>query len=148
MNRQKILSIIKISILSFLIKVALEIVIEWTNIMPLKVKAHFFGDFLRSAHYIWYDFVIHIWLYILFTLIVFFILNYTKISRGLLLTVTPILIAFILLYLHNFQFPKKQYYFPSEIDLNFKLIEEFLIYSISGLLIVFLVGKSLTQSKT
>ncbi|MEQ9404461.1 MAG: hypothetical protein RIM99_12785 [Cyclobacteriaceae bacterium] len=127
-------------------KVALEIMLEWSNIMPLRVKAHFFGDFLRSGHYIWYDFVIHFWLYFLATLAVYLTFKYTTINKRLLIALILVFITFILLHQHNFQFPKKQYYFPSEIDFNFKLVEEFLIYLVSGLTIILLVRRRLIQS--
>ena len=139
MKNYMLLTTLRISLLAFFTKVILEISIELSNIMNLRVKAHFLGDFTRSAHYIWCDFVVHFWLYIFFCIIVFLILNYTKVSKKLLLLFTLLLIMIVLLHRHNFQFPIKEYYFPSQTDFNFKLIEEFLIYSASGFLTIFLI---------
>lgn len=139
MRLQYLFKLFIISLISFAVKIVSEMIIEWSNIMPLRVRAHFFGDFLRSAHYIWYDFIVHFWLYILGTFLLSVIIRYSSFNIKYIIFSMSLFLLMILLYQHNFKFPKRQYYFPSEIDYNYKFIEEFLIYSLSIFTAIYLI---------
>ncbi|AXG72267.1 hypothetical protein KORDIASMS9_04536 [Kordia sp. SMS9] len=135
--------IVLIALYCFLLKTILEVCIEWSQIFPLQVYAHTWGNFRSSVSYILLDFTFYFWIYVLVTGCYYMIINNVKKINSwtgyLLATIFSIV---ILLFLHNFQFPTRQYYFPSSTGINYKLIEEFIVYTCATYLMIFTVHKS------
>jgi len=127
----------------FLIKTLLEILIEWSRVFPLRVFAHTWGKFRTSVSYILLDFAFYFWIYIVVTISFYVLVSYVKkVKPWIWYVIATIFIFVLLLFQHNFQFPIKNYYFPSTQKINYKLIEQFILYSCATYIMIYLVYKN------
>lgn len=138
--KQILLKSLLIALYCFLFKTVLEIFIEWTNILPLHVHAHTWGKFRRSVSYVLLDFAFYFWIYIVVTISFYVLVSYVKkVKSWIWYVIVTVFVFVILLFQHNFQFPTKNYYLPSTQEINYKLIEQFIVYTCATYMMISLV---------
>lgn len=142
-----ILKIILIALISYFTKAIVQIMIEWFNMIPLKVKAYTWGEFLKSKNFIWIDFIFHFWAYIILTISLYFLLKLVKLKKEVFFVLTIVLSFVFLLIEHNFQFPFYNHGANSLTIFNFKLIEQLVMYPLSIFTCFFLVENYLIISR-
>jgi len=141
-------SLLKVASIAFITKTVLEVLLQWM-FTSLDFNAHIWGRFTKSIGYIWYDFLLHFWAYILIASVLYLVMNYfKKINPWILYTGSSIMIIAVLLDQHGFQFPMKQYYFPSRSLFNFKLVEEVAVYLLPLLVMVYLLKQLIAKAQT
>ena len=139
-----ILKIVFIAFLLFLLKHFIQAIIEFTDIIPVRPKAYIWGYFDRAKYVVVWQFVFSFWVYILSVLLFIVLLKIKFLKKRKIWEITgslSLIIMGFLLYVHRFEFPIKKTYFPSGKEINFGLIEDFIIYSIVGYLLIYLVRK-------
>lgn len=128
-----------IALALFFAKHLLQAFIEFTNIIPVSPKAFIWGLTDRAVYFIGWQFVFTFWVYILAVILFYFILkmSYLKRMKKWKIVLVIIISVFIfLMFVHNFEFPIEKTYFPTGKRVNFTFIEELLIYSLVGFLMV------------
>lgn len=148
-NLNFILKIISIAFVLFIIKHLIQAIIEWTDIIPVQPKTYIWGEVGRAQYVFAWQFIYTYWMYVLSVIIFYCILRWSTLknrSHFKIMIFLFLTIFLFLLYKHNWDFPFKNQYFPSVTRLNFQLIEELIIFSIVGYLLVLLVNKCLINS--
>jgi len=141
------LSILKVSFITFITKSAIDVLMQWM-LSSIEVREHIWGKFTRSIGYIWYDFILHFWAYIIIAFIFYFILSYPKkVDPRIIYIGFAIIIIVLLLNLHQFQFPMKQYHFPSKQVFNYKLLEEVIVYLSSLFVMIYFIKKLVSKKQ-
>ena len=140
-RNNQIYKIIVFPIFLFFVKIAIEAITEFTNILPVQPKAFIISQLDRALYYIIWQFVYTIWFYILFVYLVNIVFQKKIVKTLNTRYFVVFLITFLftlLLYIYNFEFPYKQLYFPKRKVFNYKLVQQFLVFST---LIVITVNK-------
>ncbi len=135
----KILKLFIFAILLFLSKHLLQAIIEWTDIIPIRPKSYIWTDFTSSKVYFIWQFFYVFWAYFLIIIITHYFLKKTNFDSKkirLFYFLVPVIIFVFLLIVYKFQFPYKQLYFPKRETLNFNLIEDFCVYTITTILMI------------
>ena len=135
----RVLKLFIFAILLFLSKHLLQAIIEWTGIIPIRPKSYIWTDFTSSKVYFIWQFFYIFWAYFLIIIITHYFLkkiNFNSKKIRLLYFLVPVFIFVFLLVIYKFQFPYKQLYFPKRETLNFNLIEDFCIYTITTILMI------------
>lgn len=140
-----ILKTLLIALLMFLLKHLLQATIEWTEIIPVKPRAYIWGMFDRAIYVFTWQFIFTFWVYILSVILFYFALSSSFLRNRktvLLACLLSLLIFLFLLYVHRGHFPYKKV--VSTINpqrFNYSLIEEFIIYSCVGFILIYLTRK-------
>lgn len=148
-NLKFILRIILIAFALFFVKHLVQAIIEWTNIIPVHPKAYIWGEIERAQYVFAWQFIYTYWIYVLGVIVFYYLLKrpiFKNIANFKILVFLFLAIFLFLLYKHNWQFPYKEHYFPSVTRLNFELLEELIIFSIVGYLLVLLVDNYLINN--
>src|SRR5690606_7124916 len=145
--RKIFLNLLSISLITFIVKSFLDVILQWI-LVKVGVREHIWGKFTRSLYYILIDFVLHFWAYFLVCILVYFILSsLKKLKSWMLFIFSFLIVTLVCLDNHRFQFPMKQYYFPSKQVFNYILVEEINIYTISLFLMIYLLKKLVSKSE-
>lgn len=122
------LNLLMVAIASFFIKSIFDVGFQWI-FMKMEVREHIWGKFTRSIGYIFFDFIIHFWIYIVLSIFYYLIMMYfKKIRWEVLLLISSLLLIIIHLEFHNYEFPMKQLYFPSDKAFNYQLLNEIVVH--------------------
>ena len=141
-----ILKLLFISLVTFFVKSVLDVILQWT-LVSLEVREHIWGRFTRSIGYIILDFIFHFWAYFMISILVYFIMYYfMKLRFSILYIFSLITVVLISLSKHNYEFPMKQYYFPSYERFNYILIQEIIMYTLSSFLMIYKIEKRFFRS--
>lgn len=139
MMGKKILKIITISLITFITKSFLEIILQWL-LFSIGAREHVWGKFSLSLYYIWFDFVLHFWIYILVCVLFYLTSAYLeKTKNWTLFVLSFFIVTMIFLYNDRFQFPMKQHYMPERLLFNYKLVVESIVYTLSLFLMILLI---------
>lgn len=140
---QKIfLNLLVISLITFIAKSVLDVILQWSIVLK-GVREHLWGKFTRSLNYIIMDFILHFWAYFLVSILVYFILSSNKKLKSWgIYIISFFIVTLVCLINHRFQFPMKQYHFPSRQVFNYILVEEIIVYSLSFFLMIFLIKRA------
>ena len=141
-------SILFVSSLVFLFKVLIEMVLQWIDVIPNKVKGHIWGRFDFSIYYIKYDFLFYFWLYIIAITLLYLIINRSIIKTNFIYVGIVILVLLFTIISHNFQVPFKNSYPKAEVIWNFQFLEQIIVYSLTGLFAVFLTVRDSSKVKS
>lgn len=129
MNKTKKLFVIVFTV--FTVKCITDVIFQWI-FTSMDVREHIWGSFYRSLGYIWLDFILHFWIYILIVFLCYLILYYVeKIKRYQVFLFITLLNMILLLNKHKYQFPLKQDYFPDGYSINYKLIKDFIVFTVT-----------------
>lgn len=143
-----VLNIFIIAFILFLLKHFLQAIIEYANILPVKPKSYIWGMNQRAKYFIGWQFVYTFWVYILVLVIFYHILKtkfFKKVNSWKIITVLSLLIFLFLLKINEFEFPIEKTYLPYDERINYGLIEDFIIYSIVCMVLIFLIRKRLIK---
>lgn len=146
-----VLNIIYIAFILFVLKHLLQAIIEYTNILPVRPRAYILGMHDRAKYFIGWQFIYTFWVYILVVIGFYFIIKtkfLKKVKSWKITSVLSLLIFFFLLKINRFEFPIEKTYLPSGEQINYGLIEDFIIYSTVGIMLTFLIRKWLFNNKT
>ncbi len=139
-----ILKALAIAFILFFTKHFIQAFIEYANVIPVKPKAYILGITDRAKYIFVWQFLFTFWVYILVVILSYFVLKVKPLKKMKIWKITTILTVIIflfLLFVHQFEFPIEKTYFPSGEQINFGFIEELIIYSIVGFLLIYLVRK-------
>ncbi|MDZ4146791.1 MAG: hypothetical protein U1C58_00760 [Flavobacteriaceae bacterium] len=145
-----VLKIISIAFILFVLKHFIQAIIEYTDILPVRPKAYIWGMHARAKYIVGWQFIYTFWIYILTVIGIYFILK-TKFLKNLkswkIISILSLLIFLFLLKINRFEFPIKKTYLPHGEQINYGLIEDFIIYSTVGTMLIFLIRKWLINKK-
>lgn len=139
-----------IALLLFLLKHLLQATIEWTDIIPVRPKAYIWGRIDRAIYVFTWQFIFTFWVYILSVILFYFVLrsSFLKNKKTVFLACFLSLLVFLfLLYVHNGHFPYKNV--VSTINpqrFNYSLLEEFIIFSSVGFVLIYLTRNLLISN--
>lgn len=137
-----------IALIMFFLKHFLQATIEWTDIIPVRPKAYIWGMTDRAIYVFIWQFIYTFWVYFLSVIIFYFILQFSFLKNKktvFLISILALLTFMFLLYVHDFEFPYEKLYFPSGERINYALIEEFILYSCIGFVLIYLIRKWFLQ---
>lgn len=144
--RKTFLNLIAISLITFFVKSILDIVLRWFLVLA-EFRENLYGIYSLLDH-IKLDFIFFFWVYIVITFMLYYILFYLKKVNFLIIYIGSTLVTIlILLYLHEFQFPMKQYHLPPRQAFNYMLVEEITVYTLSLFPMIYMIKKTLNQNQ-
>ena len=150
MPKGNIKKIILIALFLFLLKHFLQAIIEWTDVVPVRPKAYVWGKWSISIIVIIKELINAFWLYLLIVTFFYYLLKkelIRKISNLKINISLSITISLFLLLIHRYQFPyKKLLSRTTPTRFNYAFLEEFIIYSVVGFMLVYLVRTILIKN--
>jgi len=146
-----ILKIILIALICFLCKHLIQAIIEFTDIIPVRPKAYIWGKIGRAQYVFMWQFVFTFWVYILSVILFYFMLKINlikKIKSWKIASLISFLVFLFLLYAHQGSFPYIKGPGINPRSLNYAIFEEWIIYTLVGFLLIYLLRKWLVKNSS
>ncbi len=139
-----IFTLLIISLITFFIKSILDIALRWFLVLG-EVRESLYGIF-SPLGYIKLSFIFHFWAYFLISILLYFVISSFKKLKILALYILSFFIVILIcLNDHNYQFPMKQYHFPSKQVFNYILVKEIIVYLVSLFIMIYMLKKTIKK---
>ncbi|EDM45412.1 hypothetical protein SCB49_06382 [unidentified eubacterium SCB49] len=142
-----LINLLMLALKVFLAKSIFDVTFQWI-FYTIEVREHIWGKFGNSFGFVILDFVLHFWFYFLVCIIAYLILfNFKRIKFWFLYILGCIMIIIVCLEYQNYEFPLKNYYFPSRQVFNYSLIQEIIVYISTLTVMFYLLKRNILKKK-
>ena len=132
------LRLLFVSLLAFMSKTIFQLILEWFNVFPLRYKVHVWNKFIISYRYICLDFLFHFWVYILISILMYFVLKSKNINKWVS---SLFFVIIVLLFKYDLNIPFRVGSADGISNYNFELIQDFILYVLTIFLLSYFINK-------